>query len=53
MVILIERVTRKELCASVCFVLKKNLGGFCEVILDDLLWGLVGGKGSWRQMVWM
>jgi hypothetical protein len=31
MVVLIERVTRKELCASVCFVLIFFLGGFCEV----------------------
>jgi hypothetical protein len=64
MVILIKRVTRKELCASVCFVLIFS-AGFCEVILDDLLLGLVGARdhgdrwfgcrqqwcvGEWREL---
>ncbi len=55
---------RKELCASVCFVLI-FLMGFCKVILDDLLLGLVGARdhgnrwfgcrrqrcvGKWREL---
>ncbi len=46
MAIQIEKVMRKELCASMCFVLIFSIG-FCEIMWDNLWWGSTRSKGSW------